>query len=192
MGPEVSLRPARPDDAPALAQVHWDSWVAAYRDVLPQASFDELPLARRERTWRRAAERMQLEPAARTGLTLAESAGRVLGFASRGPLRITGNGTGDGGAGDGGVTPRTDDVIGELYAIYLAPDAFRRGIGRALFEDSRAALREAGFASMRLWVLAPNRAAIAFYEAMGGTRHESSTFTTHGVTIEEYCYHCEP
>ena len=184
MTPEaLRLRAATPDDALALALVHQDSWLATYRDIFPQAAFDDLPLARREAIWRRTAQRTVEEPAARTSVVLAEAGGRVLGFASCGPFRVSADNLGD--AGD---KPRSNAPVGELYAMYLAPDVWRQGLGRALFGDCRRRLRDGGFAEMRLWVLAPNTPAIAFYEAMGGKRLAGSTFTTHGVTIDETCY----
>lgn len=179
------LRQITDADAAALAQVHWDSWVATYSGVFAQATFDEMPIAARERTWREAARLMADEPQARTQVWLAEQSPRVLGLASFGPFRITGDG--QGGAGDARSTSRLSHDIGELYAIYLAPDALRQGIGRAMFRTGAQWLREQGFAEMRLWVLAGN-SAVAFYRAMGGEHCDASTFTAHGVTIDEHCY----
>ncbi len=181
-----TLRPIGEADAPAVAQVHWDSWVATYSDVFAQATFDELPIAARERTWRKAARRMLDEPRARTQVWLAEQESRVIGLASFGPFRSSAVG-GHGAAGDAGSAAQLAPDIGELYAIYLAPDALRRGIGSALFRTGATWLREQGFTEMRLWVLAGNSAA-AFYRAMGGERVDSAAFTTHGVTIDEHCY----
>lgn len=178
------IRRATVADAPAVAQVHLDSWVATYTGVLPQATFDSLPLVSRVRTWTQAAQAMD-EPQRRTQLLLAEDEdGAVLGFVSLGPFRDTG---GEGGAGDAGRTPKLLQEVGELYAIYLAPTARRRGTGRALFAACAAALRDAGFAEMRLWAIDANPEAIAFYTAMGCTPCDHASFTTHGATLTETC-----
>ena len=73
----------KPHQADAIAQVHWDSWVATYTGVFPQASFDAFPLGTRRETWRR--ETAQADPARR--LFVAVQQAEVLGFASLGPYR---------------------------------------------------------------------------------------------------------
>ncbi len=56
-------------------------------------------------------------------------------------------------------------ILGEASVehLYVAPDAWRRGIGRALVGRAKRE-RPAG---LDLWVFERNRAAIAFYEAHG-------------------------
>lgn len=58
-------------------------------------------------------------------------------------------------------------TTGELEAIYLAPEAIGRGIGRALHDRALADLRERGFTEATLWVLRENQRARRFYEAAG-------------------------
>ncbi|MGH3516704.1 MAG: GNAT family N-acetyltransferase [Haloechinothrix sp.] len=67
---------------------------------------------------------------------VAVDAGTVVGFASTGPCR-------DGNAGVG---------RGELYALYLDPDHWPRGIGRSLHGHALDALREARHSAAKLWV----------------------------------------
>ena len=68
---------------------------------------------------------------------------------------------------DKGVVPRFG---GEIYAIYIHPDYFRQGIGKALFKAACAELSDQKLTSMVLWALKKNKRACAFYESMGGER----------------------
>ena len=52
-------------------------------------------------------------------------------------------------------------------SIYVQPDVYRRGYGRALFTFAVNRLRENGYSKIYLWVLEENRRARSFYEAMG-------------------------
>jgi ribosomal protein S18 acetylase RimI-like enzyme len=68
------------------------------------------------------------------------------------------------------ASSRDDDAsatTGELWAIYIDPDHWRRGVGQALWEVGATRLRAAGFRDCTLWVLRDNPAAQAFYAAHG-------------------------
>lgn len=60
-----------------------------------------------------------------------------------------------------------DGSVGEITTIYLLPEHFGEGYGRALMDAATATLREAGFAQATLWVLADNARARRFYELAG-------------------------
>lgn len=174
----VSVRSATPDDAPAIARVHWDSWLATYRDVFPSQSFDDFPLAERERLWQREAG-LNADPSRRCRLLVAVRADAVAGFAHVGPYRVQPHDLPDSG----------ED--GELRAIYLAPALQRCGIGSALWAAARQTLREAGFGALRLWCIAGNPAE-AFYVAVGAQPIGSASFDAHGRTLRETCFRLEP
>ncbi len=177
------IRPANEADAPAIARVHFDSWVDTYGSLFPPRVFDEFSLESREKLWRRTAAVARGQPASRIELLVAEDVDTVLGFVSLGPFR-----EGEGGQGDGTMaTPAVANDRGELNAIYLAPTCLRRGLGRSLFDAGRGWLREAGFADMRLWVLTGNPA-VFFYRSMGGMLVDEKTFELHGITLSEQCY----
>jgi GNAT superfamily N-acetyltransferase len=55
----------------------------------------------------------------------------------------------------------------ELASIYLLPEAWGCGSGRALMARAVGAMREAGYASAVLWVLVGNERARRFYEIAG-------------------------
>jgi ribosomal protein S18 acetylase RimI-like enzyme len=68
---------------------------------------------------------------------------------------------------DKGVVPRYG---GEIYSLYLHPDYFGKGIGKALFMDACEHLAEQKLTTMLLWAMKKNKRACAFYEKMGGER----------------------
>ena len=78
---------------------------------------------------------------------------------------------------------------GELYAIYVLPEAWGSGAGPLLMAAALSALRENGFAVAILWVLEDNPRAQRFYEREGWTRdggRREEEFL--GVTITEIGY----
>jgi RimJ/RimL family protein N-acetyltransferase len=54
-----------------------------------------------------------------------------------------------------------------VYAIYVDPDRWSTGTGRALMDTAVAHLHDAGFVEIRLWVLDDNPRARRFYERAG-------------------------
>jgi GNAT superfamily N-acetyltransferase len=141
------IRPARPRDARAIAEVHVASWRHAYRGLVPDASLDRLSVEEREKQRREHLE----DPSSEWGILVADDAGRVVGFSTYGPSR------------DQDATAAT----GEVPAIYLDPDVVGTGVGRELFSETLAALRAAGFTRASLWVLEGNVRARRFYEKAG-------------------------
>jgi GNAT superfamily N-acetyltransferase len=77
----------------------------------------------------------------------------------------------------------------ELSALHVDPDAWRRGVGRALLAHARGELAAAGVAEARLWLLAGNARAAQLYARDGwaadGTRR---TDTVWGVVVDELAY----
>ena len=55
----------------------------------------------------------------------------------------------------------------ELYAIYVAPESWRRGVGQQLWNEAEGQLRRAGYSEATVWVLKENAPAIRFYQANG-------------------------
>jgi ribosomal protein S18 acetylase RimI-like enzyme len=151
----MEIRPAGVDDAVALARVHVDSWRAAYRGLVPPSSLDAFTYGWREEAFRASLAAGEEE----TYLVRAE--GQTVGLLTIGAAR------------DADLdTART----GEIWGIYISPDHWRRGIGRALAREAESMLRSRGYEDAVLWVLEDNPQARAFYEAMG--------FALDGQTME--------
>jgi ribosomal protein S18 acetylase RimI-like enzyme len=145
----VEVRNATVDDAQAIETIRIRGWQRAYRHVFPAEQLDAMPV-----DWSRWATRISDPPVKWTILVVGDP---VVGFAATGPSRD-----------DDGL-----DGIGELYGIYVDPDAWGAGAGRALIAAAEDALAR-DFAEATLWVLEDNPRARRFYELAGwawdGTR----------------------
>lgn len=137
----MHIRPASPTDALAIETIRVRGWRTAYRHVFPVAELDALPVD--PERWR---SRILVPPPGWTTVVCAVDE-RVVGFASTGPSR-------------------DEDDFGELYAIYVDPDAWSTGAGRALLLDAEEAL-SADYSAALLWVLEDNPRARRFYELAG-------------------------
>jgi ribosomal protein S18 acetylase RimI-like enzyme len=148
---KAAVRRAQLRDAAAIAQVQVDSWQAAYLGLIPVPVLNDLSVETRTSTWRRILNG-NTTPGSRTWVLVGD--GNVLGFISAGPTR------------DDDDHPR---VVGEIYAIYLSPPVWSRGLGAELLETAQDDLAARGFTFTTLWVLAGNARARRFYEIHGFT-----------------------
>jgi L-amino acid N-acyltransferase YncA len=99
---------------------------------LPERVLANLSIAGRERTW--STRLADLPP--RTAVLLARCDAVVVGFVAVGPGR------------DSAAAAQA----GELYAIYLRPDHWGRGIGIQLHSAAIHRLSILGFTEVTLWV----------------------------------------
>ena len=143
----AEIRDAKPGDAHGIAAVHVQSWQAAYHGLLPNSILAGLSVPERERAW----SEILIDPSPRTAVLLATCDAVVVGFAAVGPSR------------DATVGAET----GELYAIYLQPSQWGRGIGAQLHSAAINRLSALGFEHATLWVLEGNERAIGFYRRKG-------------------------
>ena len=160
----MQVRVATSADADEIARVQESTWQAAYRHVFPVGELDRGGFIKPER-WR---DRINRPP---TGWTtfVAVHDGVVTGFASVGPSR-------------------DERGLGELYAIYVDPEQWSTGTGRALIERAEETLRGV-YAEATLWVLEDNPRARAFYERAGwSTDGERKTEERWGVHAPEIRY----
>jgi ribosomal protein S18 acetylase RimI-like enzyme len=158
----VEVRLATRRDAAAVARVQQETWRAAYAHVFPADGLagDFIDVDR----WRR----QLVDPPA--GWTTFVAGDPVVGFASVGPSR-------------------DEPGTGELYAIYVHPDAWSTGAGRALLVRAEERLAE-DYDEATLWVLEANPRARRFYER-GGWRleaGEAKDFERWGVSSREVRY----
>jgi GNAT superfamily N-acetyltransferase len=143
----VIVRDATGDDAEGIERIRVRGWQVAYRDLYPAEELDAMGIDATR--WR---HRIEHPPRGWT-IVVAGSGGRLLGFASTGPSR-------------------DERGVGELYAIYVDPDAWSRGTGRALLACAEERLA-AEYEEATLWVLEANDRARRFYEA-GGWRPDGA------------------
>ena len=129
----VTVRTAVHADADAIGRVQVETWRAAYRGLMPDEAIAGFDLEGRQRMWR---EGLARQPRPGSATFVAELEGEVVGFASVGRSR-----------------DEESDNEGELYAIYLLPSCWDRGIGRALIERAEESMRASGFERAILWVM---------------------------------------
>jgi GNAT superfamily N-acetyltransferase len=143
----VSFRPARPDDAHAVAGLHADSWRRHYRGAYSDAFLDGDVAGYLFRLW---TDRLAAPPP-RARTILAERDGQVVGLAH--------------------TFLDEDPTWGALLDnLHVAHGLKRQGIGTRLLALTRQAVRDWSPSSgVFLWVLEQNSAARAFYAAHGGT-----------------------
>jgi GNAT superfamily N-acetyltransferase len=147
----VELRDATPADAHGIATVLVQSWRAAYRGLLPDDVLADLSVPDREQFW----SDILAAPPRHTAAVVAMIGPDVVGFAATGPPLVPAD--------------RDDSTLGDLYALYLNPDIWRRGIGTRLHTAALDRLRSCGFTHAGLWVLETNERAVRFYLRQGWT-----------------------
>ena len=149
---EVRVRPAGPADVEDLARVRIATWRAAYRGIVPDAVLDGFDPVAEVVTWR---QRLAAVTEVRTEVALVvepPARPRLVGFVTTGAAR------------------HADEAgLGEVWAIYVDPDAQGRGVGRALMDAAIRDLTVRGFDEIVLWVFEANAPARAFYERLGWT-----------------------
>ncbi len=165
----VLLRRGREQDARGIAEVHVATWRAAYRDLLPPSFLNGLSVDNRERMWREELRVMHAERAP----WVAEAAGQIVGFVSAG-------------------ASRNDDARpgeAEVYAIYVLPGCWDRGVGGTLLTHAERDLVSHGYTEATLWCLTDNTRGRAFYERAGWRLDGAKlTRTFAGREVEELRY----
>lgn len=123
-------------------------------------------------SWERRIRR-EADPSAEGRIWVVVEGNRVAGLAATRPA----------------TDPDLDPGTGELAAIYLAPEAWSRGLGSALFGAAVEDLRARGLAPLVLWVIEANARGRRFYERAGwrpdGARHE---IDFDGTPVDEIRY----
>jgi GNAT superfamily N-acetyltransferase len=158
----VNVRPATADDARGVAEVHVRTWQEAYRHVFPAEVLDALDVDRYADGWR--------DLVARGPVWVTADGDRIVGFASAGPSR-------------------DEEDVGELYAIYVLPEAWGSGAGHELMHAVIDWFLGEEYTTAMLWVLTDNPRARRFYEREGWRADGRRTDQMHGVEIEETRYH---
>ena len=166
----VVIRSASASDAAQIGAVMRASWQAAYQGIIASEVIDRVTApdggARvrqsfRTRPWQRTLVAVEKRDAADgiVGYALFGPEQDVLGAPWPHPLSPEGQ----------------QGQVAELYALYVHPDWWSTGAGRALMGGVLDAVSAARYSSVRLWVLRDNSRARRFYERAGfapdGARH---------------------
>ncbi|EFO32645.1 acetyltransferase [Roseibium sp. TrichSKD4] len=155
----IDLRAAAPRDCEALAAIHSEAWLAAYRGLLDGIELQRLISRRTPDWWRKALERgVQIK--------LLEISDQPAGYATFGTCRLD-----------------TVPCEGEIYELYLRPEYQGLGFGRHLFEVVRSELSAYGLNGLAVQVLSDNELASSFYEAVGGKLTAHASYKSAGKTL---------
>jgi ribosomal protein S18 acetylase RimI-like enzyme len=161
---QITIRPARPGDARAIARVDVETWRTTYAGVLSASYLVGLSERRREAGWRGVILR---EP--RDVRVAVDPSGEILGFGSCGQNR-----------GDRFFT-------GEIFTLYVAPDWQNRGIGRRLLIALFRRLVASGRHSAILWVLRDNPSRF-FYQRLGAQQVSRKSLAVGGAAVQAIAY----
>ena len=145
---DVSVRPARPEDAERVARVQLSTWRTAYADLLPAEALD-VPEVQAAALWLGAVES---PPTPEHRLLVALDGPELVGFAASGP------------AEDEGLDPATTV---ELAALLVEPRWGRRGHGSRLVAASVEHWRAAGFALAVTWAFERDSVTRSFLTGSG-------------------------
>ena len=159
------IRPATLRDAKTIAEIHSNAVTAAYQGLVPDEHLKAMSPEKRQAYWREAIE--YAEPQVQVAL----EGGQMIGFVGYDRSRDKGS-------------PATN---GEIWAIYVLPTHWGRGVGLALWDAARDGLQEEGCTHVTVWLPLRNERALRFHE-LAGFKVEMSTAKTSmigGVKLEE-------
>jgi GNAT superfamily N-acetyltransferase len=134
----LTVRPAGVDDAEGFVRAYERSWDAALSDLAGRRLEELSPYEERLKAFRRTFGAELPEGA---GAWVVEAGGEIVGVATR-------NGP-------------------EVRALYVVPEAWGTGGGRALLDEVLAEIRAGGAMEATLWVVEGNVRARRFYEREG-------------------------
>ena len=168
----LTIRPATPYDAQAIARIRVQGWRFAYQGLISQDYLDSLSVAEdTERMRGYLSQFPQNSPPSRSASVQGSSDGKKQSFilavrddAVLGFCRF-------GAAPD--KTDRAESAVpagtlnGRLHSLYIDPGALGQGIGHALMSHALSTFAAWGCEHANLWVLEGNSRAISFYERQG-------------------------
>ena len=165
----IVIRPARADDAEAIARVRVDSWRETYHGMIPQAYLDAMKIEESRMLW----EKVLTAGSTAVSVFVAERGAEIVGFGSGNMLAEPKHG-----------------FDAELSAVYVRREFQRAGIGRRLVAETAVALsqRDCGASGLIVWVIAGNKGARAFFERMGAELVVEQAFQWDGMDLVEAGY----
>jgi len=168
----ATIRKATQEDIPAIAALHIEGWKGAYGGLVDQAYLDSLSVEQRTKDWQ------GWMASGESDSLIAELDGRAAGFITTGRTKTP----------PPGSSPIRPLYSAEIYALYLHPDFWRRGIGTQLLKQAARDLKDQKHSSLCLWVMDGNARGKAFYEKMGGQKVGSKIVEVGPNKLKEACY----
>ena len=171
----LTIRPATPYDAQAIARIRIQGWRFAYQGLISQDYLDSLSVAEdTERMRGYLSQLPQNSPPSRSESVQGSSDGAKRSFmlAVRDDAVL-------GFCRFGAAPDKTDraeranpagTMVGRLHSLYIDPDTLGQGIGHTLMDHALSTFAAWGCECATLWVLEGNSRAISFYERQGWRR----------------------
>ena len=158
----VVIRSASASDAAQIGAVMRASWQAAYQGIIASEVIDRVTApdggARVRQSFRTRPWQQTL-----VAVEKRDAADGIVGYALFGPEQDV-----LGAPWPHPLSPEGQQgQVAELYALYVHPDWWSTGAGRALMDGVLDAASAARYSSVRLWVLRDNSRARRFYERAG-------------------------
>jgi ribosomal protein S18 acetylase RimI-like enzyme len=163
----LNLRDATSDDAAQLEDIRVRSWFHAYAGKAGQDIFDALSLGQFSgiESWKEMID----GDGPITSVRAVEDDGVLTGFCAV-------------------AAPSRDEDepqgVAEIVALYVDPEAHRRGYGRALLDDAIASMTADGWKEATVWTLEDNFRSLPLYESRG-FKHDGSVRTERGWFVAD-------
>ncbi len=161
----AGIRAARADDARAIAAIEVETWRSTYPGMLPDRVLLGMSERRLAASWSGLVRRWP-----RDVLVATDMRDEVIGFGHCGPQK---------GA--------ALDIAGEIFTLYVTPDAQGKGVGRRLLHALFSRMVESGHDSALAWVIGANPSRF-FYERLGGRQLAHRPIPVGGEPVEAVAY----
>jgi len=159
----LHYRTSTPDDVDELSRLHVLCWQQAYEGLLPAEFLRGLSVEQRAASWRLTVA----DPEALVLVACVQD--QIVGFVSCGPSRKEAVSYGD----------------GEIYAIYIHRDYYRKGIGSRFMAEAAKFWLAKGGHSLVVMFIAANAQAESFYHSLGGVQVWEGMFEIAGIPVPD-------
>jgi len=150
----MNIRKFQISDLEACAALHHSSQRESEKGVIFDTDLDRHDLDHFINNWQEWTSMNDMD------IIIAENNNDIVGLCISGKIRTRPD-------FDKGIVPKYGS---EIYALYVHPDHFRKGTGRALFTHAVGTLKDQKQKSLLLWTLKKNKRACAFYDSFGGSK----------------------
>jgi ribosomal protein S18 acetylase RimI-like enzyme len=159
------VRRAGPADVAAIARIEVETWRATYAGMLPDRVLIGMSERRQQGAW---AGLVRYRPG--DVIVIEEADTGIVGFGNCGTQRDP-----------------TLPYSGEIFTLYVTPDAQNRGVGRHLMGALFERLLYKGNSSALIWVIRANPSRF-FYEHLGGKFILTRRIRVGGEPVEAIAY----
>ena len=150
---EIEVRPAKEREAKAIAEIQASASQAAFKALFPGEVMPEFDsLKKSQAYWREAIEYSEPQ------VQVAVLDGAVVGFVGY----------------DRSRDPKTPPTMGEIWALYVTPAFWGKGVGLALWDAAREGLIDEGCINVSAWVPLGYERALRFHDMAGFKREMTS------------------